>query len=371
MKKLEGAGLRGQTAGQTSLSTVEQEGSLRYLGYSIEDLAANASFEEVAYLLLLGNLPTLSELSKFEDELAGLRGMPESLISVIESIPATAHPMEVIRTIISYMGVIEPEKSFEDQLKVAKRLIGVTTTAIVYWYNFSHKGLKVNQESNERSVAGHFLKLLRQEEIPELDKRTLDVSLTLYAEHEFNASTFTGRVCASTLSDLHSCLTAAVGSLRGPLHGGANEEAMKMLQEISSVKEVQAFVDKKFENKEKIMGFGHAVYSIKDPRSNIIKKFSEELSVNHSDKLLHEVAREMEEYMWERKKLFPNTDFFMAPAYHYIGIPTDLFTPLFAIARIVGWSAHAFEQRSNNRIIRPSAEYIGPEDREWVDIESR
>ena len=371
MKKLEGAGLRGQTAGQTSLSTVEQEGSLRYLGYSIEDLAANASFEEVAYLLLLGNLPTLSELSKFEDELAGLRGMPESLISVIESIPATAHPMEVIRTIISYMGVIEPEKSFEDQLKVAKRLIGVTTTAIVYWYNFSHKGLKVNQESNERSVAGHFLKLLRQEEIPELDKRTLDVSLTLYAEHEFNASTFTGRVCASTLSDLHSCLTAAVGSLRGPLHGGANEEAMKMLQEISSVKEVQAFVDKKFENKDKIMGFGHAVYSIKDPRSNIIKKFSEELSVNHSDKLLHEVAREMEEYMWERKKLFPNTDFFMAPAYHYIGIPTDLFTPLFAIARIVGWSAHAFEQRSNNRIIRPSAEYIGPEDREWVDIESR
>ena len=371
MKKLEGAGLRGQNAGQTSLSTVEQEGSLRYLGYSIEDLADNASFEEVAYLLLLGKLPTSSELSKFEDDLAGQRKMPDSLIGVVESIPASAHPMEVIRTIISYMGVIEPELSFDDQLAVAKRLIGVTTTAIVYWYNFSHKGLKVDQESNERSVAGHFLKLLRQEEIPELDKRTLDVSLTLYAEHEFNASTFTGRVCASTLSDLHSCLTAAVGSLRGPLHGGANEEAMKMLQEISSVKDVKAFVDEKIENKDKIMGFGHAVYSIKDPRSNIIKRFSEELSIDHKDKLLHEVAKEMEIYMWDKKKLFPNTDFFMAPAYHYIGIPTDLFTPLFAIARIVGWSAHAFEQRSNNRIIRPSAEYIGPEDREWVDIESR
>ena len=286
MKKLEGAGLRGQNAGQTSLSTVEQEGSLRYLGYSIEDLADNASFEEVAYLLLLGKLPTSSELSKFEDDLAGQRKMPDSLIGVVESIPASAHPMEVIRTIISYMGVIEPELSFDDQLAVAKRLIGVTTTAIVYWYNFSHKGLKVDQESNERSVAGHFLKLLRQEEIPELDKRTLDVSLTLYAEHEFNASTFTGRVCASTLSDLHSCLTAAVGSLRGPLHGGAN----------------------------KIMGFGHAVYSIKDPRSNIIKRFSEELSIDHEDKLLHEVAKEMEIYMWEKKKLFPNTDFLMAPA---------------------------------------------------------
>ena len=371
MKKLEGAGLRGQSAGQTSLSTVEQEGSLRYLGYSIEDLAENASFEEVAYLLLLGKLPTSSELDEFEEGLSSQRKMPDSLVSVIESIPSSAHPMEVVRTIISYMGVIEPEKTFEDQLKVAKRLLGVTTTAIVYWYNFSHHGVRINQDSNERSVAGHFLKLLRQEDIPELDKKTLDVSLTLYAEHEFNASTFTGRVCASTLSDLHSCLTAAVGSLRGPLHGGANEEAMKMLQQINSVDEVKSFVDQKFENKEKIMGFGHAVYSIKDPRSNIIKEFSEKLSLNHDHKLLHDVAAEMEAYMWEKKKLFPNTDFFMAPAYHYIGIPTDLFTPLFAIARIVGWSAHAFEQRSNNRIIRPSAEYIGPEDRNWIDIDSR
>ena len=312
MKKLEGAGLRGQSAGQTSLSTVEQEGSLRYLGYSIEDLAENASFEEVAYLLLLGNLPTSSELAEFEDELMNQRTMPDSLVSVVESIPASAHPMEVVRTIISYMGVIEPEKSFDDQLAIAKRLIGVTATAIVYWYNFSHNGVKVSQDSGERSVAGHFIKLLRQEDVPELDKKTLDVSLTLYAEHEFNASTFTGRVCASTLSDLHSCLTAAVGSLRGPLHGGANEEAMKMLQQINSVEEVKSFVDQKFENKEKIMGFGHAVYSIKDPRSNIIKKFSEQLSVGHEHKLLHDAAAEMEAYMWERKKLFPNTDFFLS-----------------------------------------------------------
>ena len=371
MKKLEGAGLRGQTAGQTSLSSVEQEGSLRYLGYSIEDLSKNASFEEVAYLLLLGRLPTSEELSNFEKELIGMRNMPDSLKTMIESIPGSAHPMEVIRTIISFMGVVEPEESFDDQLQVAKRLLSVTTTAIVYWYNFSKTGKRIEQVSNEKSLAAHFLSLLRQEDIPELHIKTLDVSLTLYAEHEFNASTFTGRVCASTLSDLHSCLTAAVGSLRGPLHGGANEEAMKMLEEIKSVEEVKGFVDQKFDNKEKIMGFGHAVYSIKDPRSDIIKEYSKKLSSGHEKKLLHDAATEMEAYMMEKKKLFPNTDFFHAPAYHYIGIPTVLFTPLFAIARIVGWSAHAFEQRGNNRIIRPSAEYIGPEDRSWVDIEER
>ena len=256
MKKLQGAGLRGQSAGQTSLSTVEQEGSLRYLGYSIEDLAKNASFEEVAYLLLLGHLPKKQELEEFENELASLREMPDSLVTVLESIPAEAHPMEVVRTIISYMGVIESERSFDEQLDVTKRLLGVTTTAIVYWYKFSHEGIRIEQTSDEVSVAAHFLKLLRQEEINDLHKRTLDVSLTLYAEHEFNASTFTGRVCASTLSDLHSCLTAAVGSLRGPLHGGANEEAMKMLEEIDSLENVKEFIDQKLEKKEKVMGFG-------------------------------------------------------------------------------------------------------------------
>ena len=371
MKKLQGAGLRGQSAGQTSLSTVEQEGSLRYLGYSIEDLAKNASFEEVAYLLLMGHLPKKHELEKFENELASLREMPDSLITVLESIPAEAHPMEVVRTIISYMGVIESEKSFDEQLYVTKRLLGVTTTAIVYWYKFSHEGIRIEQTSDEVSIAAHFLKLLRQEEINDLHKRTLDVSLTLYAEHEFNASTFTGRVCASTLSDLHSCLTAAVGSLRGPLHGGANEEAMKMLEEIDSLENVKEFIDHKLEKKEKVMGFGHAVYSVKDPRSDIIKEYSAKLSEGHKDKLLHDAAVVMEAYLKEKKGLFPNTDFFHAPAYHYLGIPTKLFTPLFAIARIIGWSAHAYEQRDNNRIIRPSADYIGPEDRNWVDIESR
>jgi len=371
MKKLKGAGLRGQSAGQTSLSTVEQEGSLRYLGYSIEDLAKNASFEEVAYLLLLGHLPKKNELEEFEKELVSLRTMPDSLISVLESIPSEAHPMEVVRTIISFMGVIESEKSFDEQLDVTKRLLGVTTTAIVYWYMYSHEGIKIEQNSNEISIAAHFLKLLRQEEINDLHKKTLDVSLTLYAEHEFNASTFTGRVCASTLSDLHSCLTAAVGSLRGPLHGGANEEAMKMLEEIDSLENVKSYIDHKLENKEKIMGFGHAVYSIKDPRSDIIKEYSAQLSMDHKDKLLHDAAVIMEAYLKEKKSLFPNTDFFHAPAYHYLGIPTKLFTPLFAIARIIGWSAHAYEQRDNNRIIRPSADYIGPEDRNWVDIESR
>ena len=228
-------------------------------------------------------------------------------MTVLESIPAEAHPMEVVRTIISYMGVIESERSFDEQLDVTKRLLGVTTTAIVYWYKFSHEGIRIEQTSDEVSVAAHFLKLLRQEEINDLHKRTLDVSLTLYAEHEFNASTFTGRVCASTLSDLHSCLTAAVGSLRGPLHGGANEEAMKMLEEIDSLENVKEFIDHKLEKKEKVMGFGHAVYSVKDPRSDIIKEYSAKLSENHKDKILHDAAVIMEAYLKETKGLFPNT----------------------------------------------------------------
>ena len=371
MKKLQGAGLRGQSAGQTSLSTVEQEGSLRYLGYSIEDLAKNASFEEVAFLLLLGRLPNKSELDQFENDLYNQRNLPSSLVSVLESIPRNAHPMEVVRTIISYMGVIEPEEDFDQQLDISKRLLGLVTSAIVYWYNFSHFNKRASTDSNEKSLAGHFLRMLHQDDVPELHKKTLDVSLTLYAEHEFNASTFTGRVCASTMSDIYSCLTAATGSLRGPLHGGANEEAMKMLEEIGSVEKAISYVEDKLAKKEKIMGFGHAVYSNKDPRSDIIKEFSAQLSMDHKDKYLHEIALIMESYMWESKKLFPNTDFFHAPAYHYLGIPTKLFTPLFAIARIAGWSAHVFEQRANNRIIRPSADYIGPEDREWLDIESR
>ena len=371
MKKLQGAGLRGQSAGQTSLSTVEQEGSLRYLGYSIEDLAKNASFEEVAYLLLLGHLPKKQELEEFENELASLREMPDSLVTVLESIPAEAHPMEVVRTIISYMGVIEPELSFDDQLAVAKRLIGVTTTAIVYWYNFSHKGLKVDQESNERSVAGHFLKLLRQEEIPELDKRTLDVSLTLYAEHEFNASTFTARVCASTMSDIHSCVVAAIGSLRGPLHGGANEAAMEMIENWKTREEAKDNILKMLANKDKIMGFGHAVYSERDPRNAVIKEFSKELAEAYGDDNLYQVSEEVETVMWDEKKLFPNADFFHASAYFYMGIPTKLFTPIFVMSRVTGWTAHCMEQRANNRIIRPSADYTGPESSEWVNIEDR
>ena len=371
MKKLQGAGLRGQSAGQTSLSTVEQEGSLRYLGYSIEDLAKNATFEEVAYLLLHGKLPKYVELKEFENELFALRKVPSSLLSVLESIPKDAHPMEVIRTIVSFMGVIEPEVSFDEQLQITKRLLGVTTSAIVYWYKFSHYSRKIELHTEEKSIAAQFLKLLSETDVPELNAKTLDVSLTLYAEHEFNASTFTGRVCASTMSDIYSCLTGAVGSLRGPLHGGANEEAMKMLEEINSIDEAKNYVSQKLDNKEKIMGFGHAVYSIKDPRSNIIKEYSKKLSLGHPDRILHEVAEVIEGQMWSIKKLFPNTDFFHAPAYHYLGIPTKLFTPLFAIARIIGWSAHIYEQRDNNRIIRPSADYIGPEDRDWLDIDSR
>ena len=371
-KKLEGAGLRGQVAGKTSLSTVGKAGKgLTYRGYEIEVLAEKASFEEVAYMLLYGNLPNQEEFNTYSEKLKKLRALPNELKEVLENIPASAHPMDVMRTGCSMLGNLEPEGEFKNQNSSADRILASMASIIVYWYKFSHENIKVDLETEYGTIGGHFLSLLTGKEPSEDDIRCLDTSLILYAEHGFNASTFTARTCASTLSDIHSCITGAIGTLRGPLHGGANEAAMEMIEKYSSREEAHQAVLEMLEKKEKIMGFGHAVYSTEDPRNKIIKSWAEKLSKSGRDETLYQVSEEIEKTMDEEKNMFANTDFFMASAYHYLGIPTKLFTPLFVIGRTSGWAANIFEQRADNRIIRPSEEYIGPDHSDWVDIENR
>ena len=371
-KKLEGAGLRGQVAGKTSLSTVGKAGKgLTYRGYEIEVLAEKASFEEVAYMLLYGNLPNQEEFNTYSAKLKKLRILPSELKEVLENIPASAHPMDVMRTGCSMLGNLEPEGEFTNQNSSADRILASMASIIVYWYKFSHEDIKVDLETDYETIGGHFLSLLTGKEPSEDEIRCLDTSLILYAEHGFNASTFTARTCASTLSDIHSCITGAIGTLRGPLHGGANEAAMEMIEKYSSREEARQAVLEMLEKKEKIMGFGHAVYSTEDPRNKIIKSWAEKLSKAGRDETLYQVSEEIEKTMDEEKNMFANTDFFMASAYHYLGIPTKLFTPLFVIGRTSGWAANIFEQRADNRIIRPSEEYIGPDHSDWVDIENR
>ena len=371
-KKLEGAGLRGQVAGQTSLSTVGKEGhGLTYRGYAIEDLADKAKFEEVAYLLLYGHLPNRIELEVYQKKLISNRKLPEELKKTLELIPASAHPMDVMRTGCSVMGNLEPEGDFSNQNDAADRILAILSSIICYWYRFSHDGVSIDTATSHETIGGQFLSLLTGKEPSEDHIRCLDTSLILYAEHGFNASTFAARTCASTLSDLHSCITAGIGTLRGPLHGGANEAAMEMIEKFSSREEAKQGVLGLLEKKEKIMGFGHAVYSTEDPRNKVIKEWAKKLSVQDGNEMLYQVSEEIEKIMDEEKNMFANTDFFMASAYHYLGIPTSIFTPLFVIGRTAGWSANVFEQRADNRIIRPSEEYIGPESAEWVDIENR
>ena len=371
-KPLAGAGLRGQSAGVTALCTVGKTGSgLTYRGFDIKELAEKAKFEEVAYLLLKGKLPNQAELDHYITKLKGLRGLPDALKTVLEQIPKDAHPMDVMRTGASMLGNLETEESFDEQQDVADRLLAVLPSIICYWYRFSHDGVRIDTETDDASVGGHFLHMLRGEPASELHARVMNVSLILYAEHEFNASTFTARVCASTLSDMHSCITGAIGSLRGPLHGGANEAAMAMIENWASPEEAEREMLGMLERKEKIMGFGHAIYRESDPRNAIIKEWSKKLADDVGDTVLYPVSVRCEEVMWREKKLFCNADFFHASAYHFMDIPTKLFTPIFVMSRVTGWAAHVFEQRANNRIIRPSADYIGPEKNEWVPIEAR
>ena len=371
-KKLTGAGLRGQSAGQTALCTVGKTGTgLTYRGYDISELAEGATFEEVAHLILYGELPNKKQLDAYNAKLKKLRALPKSVKDVLERIPKTAHPMDVMRTGCSFLGNVEPEADFSQQQDVADRLLSTLPGIINYWYRFSHDGVRIETETNEDSLAGHFLHLLHDKSPSELHQRVMDVSLILYAEHEFNASTFTARVCASTLSDMHSCVTGAIGSLRGPLHGGANEAAMDMIEKFSSASDASAGIKGMLERKDKIMGFGHAIYATSDPRNAIIKAWSEKLAKSVGDKVLFPVSAAVEKTMWDEKKLFANADFYHASAYHFMGIPTKLFTPIFVCSRVSGWTAHIMEQRSNNRIIRPSADYVGPAPRPFVKMSDR
>ncbi|MCI5105112.1 MAG: 2-methylcitrate synthase [Pseudomonadales bacterium] len=366
-KKLAGAGLRGQVAGKTALSTVGVSGSgLTYRGYDVKDLAENCVFEEVAYLILKGKLPNQAELDDYKSKLKGLRGLPQALKDVLERIPADAHPMDVIRTGCSMLGNLEQEDTsvmgeFPQQDAVTDRMLAVFPSIICYWYRFSHDGVQIEVETDDDSIGAHFLHLLRGEKPSALHEQVMNVSLILYAEHEFNASTFTARVCASTLSDMHSCITGAIGSLRGPLHGGANEAAMDMIEKFKDADHAEQEMMGMLERKEKIMGFGHAIYSSSDPRNEIIKQWAEKLAADVGDTVLYPVSVRCEEVMWREKKLFCNADFFHASAYHFMGIPTKLFTPIFVMSRLTGWAAHVMEQRADNRIIRPSAEYTGEE----------
>ncbi|AGV16545.1 MULTISPECIES: bifunctional 2-methylcitrate synthase/citrate synthase [Vibrio] len=371
--ELGGAGLRGQSAGSTALCTVGKTGTgLTYRGYDITDLANNAQFEEVAHLLLRGHLPNQQELDAYKTHLLSLRGLPAELKQALELIPASAHPMDVMRTGCSVLGNLEQEMSFEEQLKATERMLALFPAIICYWYRFSHDGVRINTEDQtEDCIGGYFLRLLTDKAPSALHKQVMHCSLILYAEHEFNASTFAARVCASTLSDIHSCITAAIGTLRGPLHGGANEAAMEMIEDWQTPDEAEANIMKMLANKDKIMGFGHAIYRESDPRNALIKRWSKELSKQVGDTHLYAVSERVESVMKREKGLFCNADFFHASAYHFMDIPTKLFTPIFVMSRLTGWAAHVYEQRANNRIIRPSADYTGPDHQEWVPIENR
>lgn len=371
-KKLSGAGLRGQSAGETALCTVGKSGSgLTYCGYDVADLAENATFEEVAYLLFNGELPNQAQLDEYKQQLNSQRDLPQALKEVLQRIPADAHPMDVMRTGCSFLGNLEPEIDFSTQNAAANRLLAAFPAIMCYWYRYSHDGVEISCTTDEDSIGGHFLRLLSDETPSELHRKVMDVSLIMYAEHEFNASTFTARVCASTLSDMFSCITGAIGSLRGPLHGGANEAAMDMIQTFSSPEDAKIKMAGMLERKEKIMGFGHAIYRESDPRNVIIKAWSEKLAAEFGDSSLYDISVACEEFMWDQKKLFCNADFFHASAYHFMGIPTKLFTPIFVCSRLTGWAAHVMEQRSNNRIIRPSADYVGAEPRTVSPVSER